>query len=59
MRFERCHNFHDFRRLAKARLPGPVFDYIDGAANEETTFRRNTTAYEECDLVARVIQNEG
>src|SRR5436853_7207751 len=25
-----CHNFHDFRRLAKQRLPGPIFDYIDG-----------------------------
>jgi len=30
-----CHNFHDFRRLAKRRLPGPIFDYIDGAADEE------------------------
>ena len=26
-----CHNFHDFRRLAKRRLPGPIFNYIDGA----------------------------
>jgi hypothetical protein len=22
-----CHNFHDFRRLAKRRVPGPIFDY--------------------------------
>ena len=25
-----AHNFHDFRRLAKPRLPDPIFDYIDG-----------------------------
>src|ERR1700756_2518303 len=34
-----CHNFHDFRRLAKRRLPDPIFDYIDGAADEESTHR--------------------
>ena len=49
-----CHNFHDFRRLAKRRLPGPIFDYIDGAADEETTHRRNTKAFESCDLVPSV-----
>jgi len=35
MDLRNCHNFHDFRRLAKRRLPGPIFDYIDGAADEE------------------------
>jgi len=42
MRVQDCYNFHDFRRLAKRRLPGPIFDYIDGAADDETTYRRNT-----------------
>ncbi len=50
-----CHNFHDFRRLAKQRLPGPIFNYIDGAADDETTYRRNTAAFEACDLVPNVL----
>lgn len=55
MRLDQCHNVDDFRRLAKARLPGPVFHYIDGAADDEATRRRNTTAYESCDLVPNVL----
>jgi L-lactate dehydrogenase (cytochrome) len=51
-----CHNFHDFRRLAKRRLPGPIFDYIDGAADDEVTHRRNTQAFESCDLVPHVLR---
>ncbi|WP_228009090.1 hypothetical protein [Cyanobium sp. LEGE 06113] len=39
MRLSDCHNIDDFRRLAKARLPFPVFDYIDGAADDELTKR--------------------
>ena len=57
MDLRNCHNFHDFRRLAKRRLPGPIFDYIDGAADEETTHRRNTEAFESCDLVPRSRQS--
>ncbi len=55
MRLDQCHNVDDFRRLAKARLPGPVFHYIDGAADDEGTRRRNTAAYETCDLVPNVL----
>ena len=50
-----CHNFKDFRKLAKRRLPGPIFHYIDGAADDEVTYRRNTEAYAECDLVPNVL----
>ena len=59
MALRNCHNFHDFRRLAKRRLPGPIFDYIDGAADEETTHRRNTEAFESCDLVPSVLRGVG
>ena len=56
MRLNDCHNFHDFRRLARRRLPGPIFDYIDGAADDETTLRRNTESFERCDLVPNVLR---
>ena len=50
-----CYNVKDFRRLAKKRLPGPIFHYIDGAADDEITYKRNTEAYEKCDLVPNVL----
>ena len=57
MRLQDCHNFHDFRRnWPGRRLPGPIFNYIDGAADDEVTYRRNTAAFEDCDLVPNVLQ---
>lgn len=55
MGVESCRNFQDFRALAKRRLPYPIFHYIDGAADDEVTYRRNTEAYEACDLVPNVL----
>ena len=54
-RLNQCHNVDDFRQLAKRRLPGPIFHYIDGAADDEVTYRRNTHAFEVCDLVPNVL----
>jgi|TARA_B100001964_G_scaffold204849_1_gene234868 L-lactate dehydrogenase (cytochrome) len=56
MRLKHCHNFHDFRKLAKQKLPSPIFHYIDGAAEDETTHQRNTSAYSEVDLVPNVLR---
>jgi L-lactate dehydrogenase (cytochrome) len=56
MRLQDCHNFHDFRRLAEHRLPGPIFNYIDGGADDEWTMRRNAQAFEDCDLVPNVLR---
>ncbi|MFM5950854.1 MAG: alpha-hydroxy acid oxidase [Novosphingobium sp.] len=59
MRLTDCHNIDDFRLLAKQRLPWPVFDYIDGAADDELTKARNTAAYADCDLVPDVLAGVG
>lgn len=56
MRLSECHNFHDFRRLARRRLPGPIFNYIDGGADDEASLRRNTGSFEDCDLVPNVLR---
>lgn len=45
----------DFRELARHRLPWPVFDYIDGAADDERTKARNTAAYDDVDLVPNIL----
>lgn len=55
MRLSHCHNIDDFRKLAKANLPWPVFDYIDGAADDELTKARNTSAFADVDLVPNVL----
>ena len=52
---KKCNNTEDFRLLAKARLPSPIFHYIDGAADDEITIKQNTRAYENCDLVPNVL----
>jgi L-lactate dehydrogenase (cytochrome) len=59
MRLTDCHNIADFRSLAKARLPWPVFDYIDGAADDELTKARNTAAFSQADLVPDVLAGVG
>ena len=55
MRVTDCHNVDDFRQLAKRRLPSPIFNYIDGAADDERTKDRNTAAFDDCDLVPNVL----
>ncbi|MCA1775937.1 MAG: alpha-hydroxy-acid oxidizing protein [Loktanella sp.] len=56
MRLTDCHNYEDFRRLARRRLPGPIYNYIDGAADDEVTKARNTAAFEEVDLLPNVLR---
>ena len=55
MNLRDCHNVEQFRRLAKRRLPAPVFHYIDGAADDEVTCRRNLSAFDDIDLVPNVL----
>ena len=40
-RIKDCFNTEDFRKLAKKKLPFPVFHYIDGAADDEVTLKRS------------------
>jgi L-lactate dehydrogenase (cytochrome) len=56
MRLKDCHGFSDFRELARRRLPSPIFNYIDGAADDEITYERNTKSFEDCDLVPNVLR---
>ncbi len=40
-------NIKDLRRLARARLPDAVFDYLDGAADDEVTLKDSERAFQE------------
>lgn len=54
-RLKDCHNIDDFRLLAHRKLPFPVFHYIDGGSDDEITKDRNTSAFDDCDLVPNVL----
>ena len=59
MSLKNCHNFEDFRKLAKKKLPSPIFHYIDGGSDDESTLRRNTESFNDCDLVPNVLASVG
>jgi L-lactate dehydrogenase (cytochrome) len=46
----------DLRRLAKRRLPGGVFDYIDGGAEDELTLERNVDGFRRMEFRPRVLR---
>lgn len=56
MNLNQCVNYHDFEKLAKQRLPSPIYNYIAGGADDEVTMRRNTEAFNQCDLVPNVLR---
>ena len=57
MKLKDCHNFEDFRKLAKKKLPSPIFHYIDGGADDEVTLNRNTSSFNDYDLVPSVLND--
>ena len=59
MSIKSCYNFEDFRKLAKKKLPSPIFHYIDGGADDEITLKRNTESFDDCDLIPNVLANVG
>ena len=55
MKLSDCHSYNDFRKLAKKKLPSPIFHYIDGGSDDEVTLNRNTEAFNDCDLIPNVL----
>ena len=59
MRLKHCHNFEDYRALARRRLPAPIFHYIDGGADDEVTRRKNAESFNGVDLVPDILRGVG
>ena len=55
-RLRRAASVDDLRRLARRRLPGGVFDYIDGGAEDERTLAANQAAFARTGFRPRVLQ---
>jgi L-lactate dehydrogenase (cytochrome) len=54
-RLAKCANVDDLRLLAKRRLPGGVFDYFDGAAENEVAKANNSAAFGRIELRPRIL----
>jgi len=54
-RLAACHDVSDLRRAAKRRIPRPVFDYVDGAADEELAAAANVAAFRAWRFQPRIL----
>ena len=50
-----CYDVADLRRAARRRIPRPVFDYVDGAADEEISVAANVAAFRSWRFLPRVL----
>lgn len=57
MGINHCWNIMDFRALAKARLPKPLFHYMDGGADDEWSLRNNTAAFDRYELMPGYLRD--
>lgn len=54
-RLAKAADVEALRRIARRRTPRPAFDYVDGAAGQEITHRRNREAFESVELLPRIL----
>lgn len=54
-----CHSIAAVRERARRMLPRPVFDFVDGGAEDEVTLRRNETDFQRITLLPRPLNGAG
>lgn len=54
-----CYSIEAVRAEARRALPRPVFDFVDGGAENEWSLRRNESAFDDVSLVPRPLQGAG
>ena len=52
-KLDECFSIADLRQLAKKKLPSVMFDYIEGAAEDELTAEWNRNAFSKYEFVPR------
>ncbi|MDJ0926673.1 MAG: alpha-hydroxy acid oxidase [Gammaproteobacteria bacterium] len=50
-----CRNIEDLRLAAMRRLPKPIFDFLEGGAEDEWTARQNVRSFDHYPLVSRTL----
>ena len=56
-RLSACHDIADLRATGRRLTPRPVFDYVDGGADEELSVRANTRAFRRWRFQPRTLVN--
>ena len=56
-RLAACHDIADLRAMGRRLTPRPVFDYVDGGADEELSVRANTRAFRRWRFQPRTLVN--
>ena len=56
-RLSTAADIEDLRKIAKRRLPRGVFDYIDGAAEDEVTLDRNSSDFNRIEFKPRILRD--
>jgi L-lactate dehydrogenase (cytochrome) len=56
-RLAACHDLADLRAAGRRLTPRPVFDYVDGGADEELSMRANTRAFRRWRFQPRTLVN--
>ena len=56
-RLSACHDIADLRATGLRLIPRPVFDYVDGGADEELSLLANTEAFRQFQFQPRTLVN--
>jgi L-lactate dehydrogenase (cytochrome) len=56
-RLSACHDVADLRAVGRRLIPRPVFDYVDGGADEEVSLRANVRAFRQIRFQPRTLVN--
>ena len=56
-RLAACHDIADLRAMGRRLTPRPVFDYVDGGADEELSVRANTRSFRRWRFQPRTLVN--
>jgi len=59
MNLSRCLNIEDLRHVARRRLPKPIFDFLEGGAEDESTVRRNLQSFDNYPLLTNTLVDIG
>jgi L-lactate dehydrogenase (cytochrome) len=51
----KAYNINDLRKTARRKLPAPLFNYIDGGADDESNVHGNTQAFDAVKLVPEYL----
>ena len=54
-RLSACHDVDDLRATGRRLIPRPVFDYVDGGADEELSLRANVRAFRQFRFQPRAL----